>query len=245
MTPGADPGRAAYDEEYYRATYGDDLARRLPRLTREQYWARWLRRRVDPSLPIVDLGAGLGWLARAARDQGLEAITIDISEFGARRLRLEQRLDVVVGSAERLPVRRGALAAVTALDVLEHVDDPAAALGEIRRAVTDGGYLVLSVPNLVGTGARRKRELGTWFGDRDETHTSLLEPATWVDHVTAAGFDVARCGSDLWWDVPYPVAVPAAAQRAVLLPLHRVVSRAVGALPWKRGENLVMVGRAR
>jgi SAM-dependent methyltransferase len=254
MSPGADgdrPGddqpdddRAVYDEDYYRSTYGAELDRRLPRLTREQYWARWLRRRVDRTRPVVDLGAGLGWLAQCVTGQGMTALTIDISEFSARRLRTEEALDVVVASATRLPLRAESTAAVVALDVLEHVDEPAVALGEIRRVLARDGYVVLSVPNVAGTGARTKRSDGTWFGDRDETHTSLLPPGTWVEHLTGAGFAVKRRGSDFLWDVPYPVAVPERAQRAVLLPLHRAVSRTKGSLPWTRGENLVLVGRA-
>jgi SAM-dependent methyltransferase len=174
----------------------------------------------------------------------MTAVTVDISEYGARRLHIEHDLDVVVASATGLPLQTRTAAAVVALDVLEHVDDPAAALVEIRRVVPEGCYVVLSVPNVEGTGARRKRPRGTWFGDRDETHTSLLAPKSWVRIVEEAGFTIERRGSDFLWDVPYPVGVPERAQRAVLLPIHRAFSRAFGTLPWSRGENLVVVGRA-
>ncbi len=244
MPPDAEAPDQPYDEEYYRATYGRDLSQRLPHLTREQYWAKWLRRQLDtlPG-PVIDVGAGLGRLALSARALGLAPVCLDISEFSARRLGEEHALPVIVGSATAAPLRPSSAAAVVALDVLEHLDDPRIALREIRNALQPEGLIVISVPNTEGFGARSKRGTGTWFGDRDATHTALWPPDEWVRAVIDSGFMVVRKGSDLLWDVPYPVRVPDSFQRALLLPLHRAMSRATGALPWRGGENLVLVGR--
>jgi SAM-dependent methyltransferase len=245
MPPDAEIPGELYDEEYYRERYGRDLARRLPHLTRERYWAHWLRRRIGSGPgPIIDLGSGLGWLALSAREQGFAPVSLDISEFSAQRLRREHSLPVIVGSASRVPVRPASIAAVVALDVLEHVDDPRVALGEIRTALRPDGLIVISVPNTDGYGARSKRGTGTWFGDRDATHTALWSPNEWVRALVDSGFMVERKGSDPLWDVPYPIRVPEPVQRAILLPLHRVLSRALGALHWSAGENLILVGRA-
>jgi SAM-dependent methyltransferase len=236
---------ARYDEAYYRNTYGHELTRRMPRLTREQYWARWLRRRYGRTgTRVIDLGAGLGWFALAARAQGLAACSVDISEFSARRLRSELGLSVAVGSATDLPVRPATMAAIVALDVLEHVADLPRALAELRCTLRPDGVTVLSVPNVDGFGARRKRADGSWFGDRDATHVSLLSRDVWTRHLVDAGFTLERVRSDSLWDVPYPVPIPRSVQRAVLLPIHRVASWSLGALPWSRGDNLVLVGRA-
>lgn len=245
MPPDAEAPGQPYDEEYYRETYGHDLSQRLPRLTREQYWAKWLRRHLDTlSGPVIDLGSGLGRLALSARDLDLVPVCLDISEFSAHRLRQEHALPVIVGSATAAPLRPSSVAAVVALDVLEHLDDPRLALREMRTALHPDGLIVLSVPNTEGYGARSKRGTGTWFGDRDTTHTALWPPDEWVRAVIDSGFMLVRKGSDLLWDVPYPVRVPDSLQRALLLPVHRAMSRATGALPWSGGENLVLVGRA-
>jgi SAM-dependent methyltransferase len=237
------PGGASFDEDYYRSTYGTDLTRRLPHLTREHHWARWLRRRLGNGT-VIDLGSGLGWLALNARDQGLRSVCVDLSAFSAHHLRHTHGLAALVGSATRLPLRRASVGGVVALDVLEHIASPRDALVEIRAVLEPGGLVVISVPNTEGLGARRKRAEGTWFADRDHTHTSLWSPDEWTRALTDAGFSVERRGSDFLWDVPYPSRVPARVQRAALLPLHRLTSRLMGALPWSAGENLVLVGRA-
>ncbi|HEY8216543.1 MAG TPA: class I SAM-dependent methyltransferase [Acidimicrobiia bacterium] len=245
--PSSDDPRDAspYDEAYYRQTYGHDLSRRLPRLTREHYWARWLRRHVaDRHARIVDLGSGLGWFALSARARGLAPCSLDISEFSATRLRAQHGLPVAVASASHLPVRTASLAGIVALDVLEHVPEPQRALADLRRALQPGGVLVASVPNMEGFGARHKRRSGSWFADHDPTHVSLLQPDRWSELFVQSGFAIERRGSDTLWDVPYPGPIPARVQRAALLPLHRAISWSFGSLPWSQGENLVLVGRA-
>jgi len=245
MPPESETAGQPYDEDYYRETYGRELSRRLPRLTREQYWAHWLRRRIGSgSGPIIDLGSGLGWLALSAREQGFAVVSVDISEFSVQRLHREHALSVIVASATHVPARGNSVAAVVALDVLEHLEDHRVALGEILTVLRPDGLIVISVPNTEGYGARTKRGAGTWFGDRDATHTALWAPDEWVCALVDSGFMVERRGSDLLWDVPYPIPVPEAVQRAILLPLHRGFSRAVGAFRWSAGENLVLVGRA-
>jgi SAM-dependent methyltransferase len=192
---------------------------------------------------VLDLGAGLGWFASRARDAGLHPICLDVSEFSATHL-ARRSFDTVVGSAQSLPLRSSSIAAVVALDVLEHLDDPALALLDVARSLRTDGLLVLSVPNTEGLGARTKRKDGTWFAQRDPTHCALWDPDRWTQALHHAGFRIDRVGSDPLWDVPYPGPVPASMQRALLLPAHRVLSRATGLLPWRRGDNLVIVGRA-
>ena len=52
----------------------------------------------------------------------------------------------VVGDLRAAPVRTGVVDALLALDVLEHLDDDAAGLGEAARLLVPGGLLVVTVP---------------------------------------------------------------------------------------------------
>jgi SAM-dependent methyltransferase len=55
-----------------------------------------------------------------------------------------------VGSVTDLPVRDGAVELAFCTEVLEHVDDTAAALSELNRVLQPGGYLVLTTPLMWG-----------------------------------------------------------------------------------------------
>jgi SAM-dependent methyltransferase len=54
----------------------------------------------------------------------------------------------VLGSAEHVPLRAASCDGALALDVIEHVDDDAAALSETARLVRPGGFLLVTVPAL-------------------------------------------------------------------------------------------------
>ena len=53
-----------------------------------------------------------------------------------------------IGSAERAPLRSASCDGALALDVIEHLDDDAAALSETARVVRPGGFLLVTVPAL-------------------------------------------------------------------------------------------------
>jgi SAM-dependent methyltransferase len=56
------------------------------------------------------------------------------------------RMPDVQADVERLPIAPAVFDVVVCLEVLEYVDDPAAALCEMRRVLRPGGTLVLSMP---------------------------------------------------------------------------------------------------
>lgn len=81
---------------------------------------------------ILDLGAGTGVAARAARAAGaVNVVGVDVAEQMLRRGR--DVFDPVVGDAARLPFRAGAFELVVAACCLSHLPDPAQALCETRR----------------------------------------------------------------------------------------------------------------
>jgi SAM-dependent methyltransferase len=98
--------------------------------------------------------AGLAGLARRLGG-GATLVGVDADPSGAlRRLRAERRdplpagVDFVWGCIERTPLRAASCDAALALDVIEHVDDDAAALAEAARVVRPGGFVLATVPAL-------------------------------------------------------------------------------------------------
>jgi len=97
---------------------------------------------------VLDLGCGPGNSTVHLRDRlGPGVVGLDYSPAMLRRARRrEAGLTLLRGDAGRLPVRSGALDAVTTHSVLYLLPDAAAALREVARALRPGGRAVLLEP---------------------------------------------------------------------------------------------------
>ena len=94
---------------------------------------------------ILDVGCGTGANLVMLGEFG-EAHGIDVSSDALAFCR-ERGLDRVRhGAAEELPYEDGTFDLVTALDVVEHLDDDAAGLREFRRVLRPDGRILLFVP---------------------------------------------------------------------------------------------------
>jgi len=133
-------------------------------------------------LRLLEIGCGTGNVLRA------------LGRFGeAVGMEPDERL-IAAARAEGLTVRRGVLPGdlvvpdgwadvVLLLDVLEHLDDEAAALSAARRALTAEGWLIVTVPAFAWLWSAHDRTLG---------HKRRYTAARLARVVEAAGFRVVR-----------------------------------------------------
>ena len=118
-------------------------------------------------MKILDFGGGVGGFVRYLTDHGLDAELHDEGygvEFAAsHRVRVRRSLDDV---SEHYDV-------VFAVEVLEHIKDPHAALDTIHRVLKTDGLLLFTTGNL----ARHRGDVATWFYARHpEVHISFFTP---------------------------------------------------------------------
>ena len=139
-----------------KAAHGEEIARR----DRGYWWfraryatvERLLRREAGtPISTLLDFGCGSGGFLRHAVDRGIVAsggaVGIDGDASAVERVRAmgfeAHQADASNLSGLRL---RQHPAAITALDVLEHLDDPVGTLQSLRSMATPGATLVALVP---------------------------------------------------------------------------------------------------
>jgi len=138
---------------------------------------RWRRAMVDPVVAarprlVLDVATGTAGVARQlAQRSGARVVGVDLTEAmlgqGRRNVAdagLSRRVDLVVGSAERLPFPDATFDALTFTYLLRYVGDPAATVRELARVVKPGGVVAFDVvtdPCLDDRTAQLWAEVGT------------------------------------------------------------------------------------
>jgi SAM-dependent methyltransferase len=138
---------------------------------------------------VLDWGAGWGQNAALLSAHDLAVVAYDVEDKGAARgLLADTPVAYVVRPGPRLPFDDAAFDAVLNCGVLEHVDEPARALAELRRVLAPGGRLfTYHLPNRHAWTEWLGRRLGRFHHDRTYTRAEA------VALFEAAGFRVSAC----------------------------------------------------
>lgn len=150
---------------------------------------------------LLDAGAGRGRFVAAARASGYEAVGIEPSRRGVTAA--AERYGVALASATIADARvaPGSLDIVTLWHVLEHVDDPAAALERIAGWLAPGGELLVAVPNLDSLQARIGG--GRWYHLDLPRHRVHFTPGGLEALLRRTGFEPQRTVHSVWEQNPF------------------------------------------
>lgn len=161
----------SFDKEYFRQFYGD-YQRQSPARKSRLYLT--MIRRVVPRGRLLDIGCSFGMFLREA-----------VAHFTCTGMDVSPEVVAVAAAnvpdaafvAGRLPdIPCSDMDVITALDVIEHVADPEAALVAIRNALRPGGVALVVVPVYDGP-------LGWLTGllDKDPTHLHKQSRRYWLE----------------------------------------------------------------
>lgn len=146
---------------------------------------------------LLDVGGGEGGFARAfALQRRGEAVLVEPGPMAAQRAR-DSGLQVIESSIDGVDVaQHGQFQAVSFLDVLEHLDDPLAALRQARKLLVPGGLLLVSVPNVGYWPVVRDLMMGRFdyqpVGILCTTHIRFFTARSLEQLLQAAGFELVR-----------------------------------------------------
>jgi SAM-dependent methyltransferase len=130
--------------------------------------------RTPPPARLLDAGAGRGRFVAGARAAGFLARGIEPSLRGVTAA-ATLGAPVEQATIEAAGIEPGSLDAVTLWHVLEHLDDPGAALAQIATWLAPGGVLLVGVPNLASLQARLGGE--RWYHLDVPRHRVHFTPA--------------------------------------------------------------------
>lgn len=153
----------------------------------------------DPA-SVLEVGCGQGWLLALIAD-ALPDATLDGLDVRADAIELARevapRARMVVGDAAALPYDDASFDVVVCSEVLEHVDDPARVLAEIRRV--GRGRAVISVPHepwFWGANLARGKYLATFGNFPGHVHHFTARS---LRRLLAGSYESAEVSSSFPW----------------------------------------------
>jgi len=152
--PNSEQTRKFYAEEYrlqYKSTYVPKRKHVYRETLRAIARFQEVRPLLHPGMKVLDVGCGGGFFPYVARTQGFDAQGIEPNQGFAEYA--SKTFDVPTANAffQDVDIPEESFDLVTLNHVLEHVEDPCAALGQLRKWLKTDGYLVVEVPNIEAT----------------------------------------------------------------------------------------------
>ena len=165
---------------------------------------------IGPEDSVLDIGCGEGGYALFSARQGAEIILADVDadKLDTARARLEKEgarsVRTLVTDANPIPLDDGVVSRVVAMEVLEHVEDPAQFMAELVRVAKPGALFLLTVPDEIIEGVQKHIAPAVYFErpnhirifKRGELEQLALEAGLSVESTMQYGFYHA-----VWWSL--------------------------------------------
>lgn len=160
-------------------------------------YIEWIAKFV-PSGRTLDVGCSTGLLPWMLKQKGYSAEGIELHPETARWGAEHFGIPIRIGSLELVESEAGQYDLITVCEVVEHTPDPVEFLTSVRRLLKDGGYALVTFPDISALKSRYYRLLAGLTG-REWVWVSCHVPLhTWeFTHDTAsatfakAGFEIA------------------------------------------------------
>ncbi len=220
---------------YREMSDSDYLAEERGRRLTSNWLLDLVERRRAPGR-LLEIGCGHGLLLDEARRRGWEVRGLELSERSAKHGRDRYGLDIREEPFEALGNEEdGCWDAVLMIDVLEHLDDPRAAIERIRKLLAPGGALCVVTPD---PGSLTAKLAGSRWWGLLPAHSYLIPRKTLRELIIGQGLilsddvSLVRSFSARYWvDGFAGLAGPAAAavrRAAAKLPPQRSLAISLG-----------------
>lgn len=142
---------------------------------------------------LLDVGCNDA-LLKDILSSSIEYVGIDVSISGVRKAN-KKGTEVLRGDVKHLPFKQAAFDFLFCIEVIEHVPKVRNAMREMRRVLKTGGFLFISVPNLVNLMNRLLILVGkASYSTLRENHFHQYTPKSFDDFLETCGFKIVDRG---------------------------------------------------
>ncbi|WP_211462659.1 class I SAM-dependent methyltransferase [Collimonas silvisoli] len=161
---------------------------------------------ITPADVVLDVGCGEGGATMFAARCGAHVIFSDTDAAQVARLSAKvadspaRSSQALVCDTNPLPLPDACASRIIAMEMLEHVDDPAQVLAELVRVGQPGALYLLTVPDPVGEGLQKQLAPASHF--QKPNHIHVFERDAFAALVTDAGLQIERRqASGFFWSL--------------------------------------------
>lgn len=148
----------------------------------------------SPNGQILDAGCATGEFLFVAREQGIPAVGVEVSNYACEVAR-RRNLNVIHGDLDSDQLSRASFSGIHMSHVLEHLPNPVHAMRRVRELLVPGGLVYIEVPyqfdGLLDTLDRWQRRRMT-FGPFSIHHVSFFSPNSLAALLRQTGFRVTE-----------------------------------------------------
>jgi SAM-dependent methyltransferase len=190
-----DPSSGHYNKDYFNGSVKKDMSGYIDyakQSTPMRMYFRTILSHMKPYIPagkdisLLDVGCAYGFFLDEARKLGMRVHGLDISEDAIKWIKNNLGIEGTAGLSGDAP--EGPFDIITAMEVIEHVDDPGSFIADLHKRIKDKGLLVIH------TGAAdspASRLLGRWWWYLNPPdHCTIFSRKALRQLVSEGGFDV-------------------------------------------------------
>lgn len=157
---------------------------------------------------VLDVGCGTGLLVKYLTKNKFKAIGCDYEKEAIKTALRINKINVVYGSATKLPFPKNSFDLVTSISVIEHLTPKEVKqfLNETKRVLKPNGYLFVVTPNYATP--IRLLQGKKWFGYSDPTHINFYTPASFGNVLKKKGFGKIRTSFKSVYDLEFDWDLP-------------------------------------
>ena len=183
----------SFESNYHVGHLDEKKENRLGKRSRKKL--AFLKRNGISEGLLLDVGCSTGFFLKEAGKAGFTPRGVELNPDTSRLAETKYGLDVENCRIEDLDPAKGPFDVITFLDSLEHMLDPRGALESANGLLADGGYALVTLPNVAGlfptlTYALFTRPFGVWSHPAPPGHLYDFSPATMTHLLERTGYKV-------------------------------------------------------